>query len=168
MPQLSYRVRMFFWCYFVVIELHKLSSVSSGNLNYTDRLGSYYIVIFDVPISAPAGWARLRLWSVSTGLHVRYSWFARTLNLFLRKNSYYTIRLEGIFHAISTSSSVYLIQYFNRILSQLLYCIMQFIFLVIYVTLSYSTMIQEMDWPIQIKTCSLMWTVHGRYLWSFV
>jgi len=52
---------MFFWCYFVVIELHKLSSVSSGNLNYTDRLGSYYIVIFDVPISAPAGWARLRL-----------------------------------------------------------------------------------------------------------
>ena len=39
---------MFFWCYSVVIELHKLSSVSSGNLNYTDRHGSYYIVIFDV------------------------------------------------------------------------------------------------------------------------
>jgi len=30
------------------MELLKLSLVSSCNLNYTDKLGSYYIIIFDV------------------------------------------------------------------------------------------------------------------------
>ena len=46
------------------------------------------------PFFAPTGWGRLRLWSVSTGLNVRYSWFSQTLNPVLRKNSYYTICLE--------------------------------------------------------------------------